>query len=57
MTGCLLAGAGPVLGDRYESPLNKVSENVASEGMKMTESARGEDRGQGMGEMTCGYRN
>jgi len=28
MTGCLLAGVGPVLGDRYESPLNKVSENV-----------------------------
>jgi hypothetical protein len=25
MTGCLLAGAGPVLGDRYERGGNKVS--------------------------------
>jgi len=25
MTGCLLAGAGPVLGDRYERGARKVS--------------------------------
>src|SRR5713226_1470102 len=28
MTGCLLTGAGPVLGDRYESAGNKVSEKM-----------------------------
>jgi len=34
MTGCLLAGAGPVLEDRYETAINKVSENVRHRGLE-----------------------
>src|SRR5712692_5914324 len=32
MTGCLLTGAAPVLGDRYESAGNKVSEKIGDRG-------------------------
>jgi len=32
MTGCLLTGEVPVLGDRYESAAKKVSEKIGRQG-------------------------
>jgi hypothetical protein len=55
MMESLQAGAGPVLGDRYETAINKVSENVCHRGLERGKNAlseAGRERGD-----NSGYRN